>query len=119
MGRSPSRKLVVPLTILLAFAGGAASHRLWPRDARAQTVTSAATIFVPADGLVFRTFDGKPIAKLSHDATGGVFELYDDSQEAIARLSATVLSAPPAQAPPRAPRPPYVIDEEDPFKGRF
>src|SRR5258708_6128492 len=115
-GLSISRKIALPVATMAAFAAGAASHHLWPRDAHAQAGGSASTIYLPAEGLVFRTLDGKAIARLSRDPSGGVFELYDDYQEPAARLSAatTGASAPTA----RVPRAPYVLDEEDPFKGR-
>jgi hypothetical protein len=105
-----SRASMLLLTTLAAFGGGATSHYFWPRDARAQAIAHASTIYVPADGLVFRTIDGKPIARLSHGTHGGVLELYDDRQEAAARFSSGTIGATRSSA-----REPYVLDEEDPW----
>jgi hypothetical protein len=60
--------------------------------------------------LIFRTPDGKAIARLSRDAHGGVLELYDDRQEAAARLSGAVLGA----SHPAA-REPFALDDDDPW----
>jgi hypothetical protein len=56
--------------------------------------------------------DGKAIARLSRDARGGVFELFDDRQQVAARVSAGAIG------PGRPPREAYVLDEDDPFIGR-
>jgi hypothetical protein len=95
---------------IAALATGIAFQHLSPRDAHAQAISSLATIYVPSDGLVFRTFDGKPIARLSHDGHGGVLELYDDRQEGILRFSSGALGA------SRSAREPYVLDQEDPWR---
>jgi hypothetical protein len=96
-----SVRLPIAISVLAAtFAAGLVASRLWERDARAQTSPFAATIYVPSDGLAFRTFDGRVVARLSHDAHGGVFELYDEHEQPAARVRAeSFLRAPPAPAP--------------------
>jgi hypothetical protein len=113
MGRtSIPRKLVLPTAIGAAFIVGVGSHHVWPRDAHAQAILSLSTIYVPSEGLVFRALDGKPIAKLSRDGHGALFELYDDARETPARSSRGVTDV------GRPPREPYVLDEVDPFVAR-
>jgi len=106
------RKLALPIGIGFAFLAGVVSHHLWPRDAHAQAMLSVSTIYVPPDGLVFRSLDGKPIAKLSRTGRGALFELYDDAQETSARSSHGAIGT------PRPSREPYILDEDDPFVQR-
>jgi hypothetical protein len=73
-------------------------------EARADSVVATSTIYVPPSGLVFQSRDGRPIARLSRDAAGGVFELYDNRQQVARR----VYSMPPANANA------YAIDSIDP-----
>ena len=111
MGPSPSpRTPVFLVTIVAAFAAGAVFQHLSAREAHAQTTSSLSTIYVPSDGLVFRTLDGKPIARLSRDAHGGFFELYDDRHEGAARFSSGALGVPHAASEP------YVLDQDDPWR---
>lgn len=105
------RALVAVLALAAAFAAGALSQHLGSREAHAQAGLPTA-ITVPAEGLVFRSPDGHPIARLSRDMHGGVFELYDDRQEVVTRLGNTV--RPVAAAKELHPNP-YVVDEADPF----
>jgi hypothetical protein len=98
------------LATIAAFATGLAFQHLSPRDAHAQTMSSLSTIYVPSEGLVFRTFDGRPIAKLSHDAHGGFLELYDDRQDGVARFSSGALG------PTHSPREPSALDQDDPWR---
>lgn len=53
---------------------GAASSQ---RDVCAQS-PAASTVYVPAEGLVFRDADGKPLARLVRGPHEGSLELYDD-----------------------------------------
>jgi hypothetical protein len=69
------------------MAGTAISHYLRPRDASAQSTGHVSTIYVPADGLVFRTVDGQLIARLSRGSHGGVLELYGNEEEPTACIS--------------------------------
>ena len=88
------------------FAAGVAASQLWVREARAQTTPFAATIYVPSDGLAFRTFDGRVVARLSHDAHGGVFELYDEREQPVTRVRADSFTHLPAGPTERASRRP-------------
>jgi hypothetical protein len=63
--------------VIVARCGGV-------REARAQP--AAASIIVPPQGLVFRSTDGRALARLASDADGGVFELYDAREQVAARL---------------------------------
>jgi hypothetical protein len=100
--------------LVLAYAAGVASKRFWVPDAHAQASTTpvVATMYIPSGGLVFRTPDGRPVARLSRDAHGGLFELFDEHD--------TAMSAVPRQVPSpfgnaRQVKEPYVLDDEDPF----
>jgi hypothetical protein len=89
------------ITALAAtFAAGLIASPLWVRDARAQSAPFAATIYVPSDGLAFRTFDGRVVARLSHDAHGGVFELYDEREQPVARVRGDAFTHLPAGPTP-------------------
>ena len=68
--------IAIPVA-LAAFLCG----QLAVRDSRAQNSALAATIYVPSDGLVFRTFDGHVVAKLSYDAHGGALEVFDEHEK--------------------------------------
>jgi hypothetical protein len=105
-----SRTSALLVATIVACATGLAFQHLSPRNAQAQTMSSLSTIYVPADGLVFRTFDGRPIARLSRDAHGGFLELYDDRQDGVARFS----SGAPGPAHPA--REPSVLDQDDPWR---
>ncbi len=80
--------LVVTTALAATFAAGIAASQMWVHDAHAQTNPFAATIYVPSDGLAFRTFDGRVVARLSHDAHGGVFELCDEREQPVTRVRA-------------------------------
>ncbi len=80
-----SSPLFVP-ALVSAFACGLLASRLSPREAYAQSSALASTVYVPSDGLAFRTFDGRVIAKLSYDAHGGILEILDEHERAAASL---------------------------------
>jgi hypothetical protein len=90
MGRRslPVRSPLLAFLFVATFAAGALSQRLLLREAHADPTASTATLYVPPDGLVFRTLDGTPVARISRDAHGGVFELYDDQQRPVRRVPA-------------------------------
>jgi hypothetical protein len=75
---------------LLVLAGGllvgAWLQQVLQRDARAQVSSVAATSYVPSDGLVFRSFDGRPLMRLTRDGRGGNLELYYEHEEVAVRL---------------------------------
>ena len=95
------RALVSVLTVTTAFVAGMAFDAVGHREARAQSLTTS-TIYVPNGGLVFRATDGTPIARLSRDAHGASFELYDDH-------AGTVRAAPGLRSSP------YIVDDPDPW----
>jgi hypothetical protein len=100
----------VPFAILAlsaAFGVGAASSHLTERDARAQSALQTASVYVPAEGLAFRALDGHIVARLSYDARGGAFEVYDSREHPSAALrpgpvadTPRVPAAPPAASAP-------------------
>jgi hypothetical protein len=115
----PVRALAMASALLL---GAVIGHWAWPRDARAQSGSSPATVYVPAEGMIFRTLDGHPIARLARDANGSVIELYDGEDQPMTRLGAS-LSAIPGRAPEGAPsanprKPSFTIDNDDPWTRR-
>jgi hypothetical protein len=73
--------LTIPVAVV-AFVGGLLASGV----SHAQSSPLASTIYVPADGLVFRTFDGHVIARLSHDARGGALEVFDDQEHPFMTL---------------------------------
>jgi hypothetical protein len=82
----------LPLTILVvvaSFGAGFASSRLLERDAHAQGAPFASTVYVPVDGLAFRSFDGRVVARLAYDRHGGYFELYDGDERPSTALQAS------------------------------
>ncbi len=93
----PSRLPFVLLMLLAVFAAGFASSRCLERSAQAQTSPFASTVYVPSDGLAFRTFEGRVIARLSYDRRGGVLDLYDADERPSNTLRAD--SSPQAVAP--------------------
>jgi hypothetical protein len=103
---------VFVLAVVSALAGGLVGAHLWPRHASADAIGSTSTIYVPADGLVFRSLDGSPIARLGRDPHGGFLELYDDRRASAARFPSRVTPAAQRIAPSNA----FVIDDEDPWK---
>jgi hypothetical protein len=103
------------VALAAALGGAVVSHAVWTRDAHAQGTTSITTIYVPADGLVFRSLDGRPIARLSRDVHGGMLEVYDDHDEATVRVSsgtfAPLKSSGMASPSSRI----FTLDDEDPW----
>lgn len=114
--RRPVARLVSALAALaVAFALGVASQHLAVREARAQTLPAlTATFYVPGDGLMFKTLDGRPLARLSRDASGGVFELYDDRGQVAQRVSAGSVAATWTAPTPKELHPNPYATEGDP-----
>jgi hypothetical protein len=92
----------IAITALAAtFAAGVvASHFI--RDARADAGSFASTVYVPSDGITLRTLEGHVIARLSYDAHGGVFELYDENERPSTRVRADSFAPPPPTSSPSA-----------------
>jgi hypothetical protein len=80
------------LAALAAFAVGFASSQLFERRAQAQSAPFASSVYVPADGLAFRTFDGRIIARLAYDHHGGILDLYDGDERPSTTLRADVMA---------------------------
>jgi hypothetical protein len=91
--------------ILSAFLCGVLASRVFVPEAHAQSSSLASTIYVPSDGLVFRTFDGHVIAKLSHDPHGGVLEIFDEHERPTAAIRSDGLGAPRTAAATPLPAP--------------
>jgi hypothetical protein len=106
-----SRYPHVVLTLLVAFAGGFVSSRLLERSAHALTAPGASTAYVPSDGLAFRTFDGRIVARLSYNARGGIFDVYDGQEHPAISVRADML-VPSAvgKGPDMTCNPPYTVD---------
>jgi hypothetical protein len=96
---------VVASALFGAFLCGLLASRLLVPEAHAQSSALASTIYVPSDGLVFRTFDGHVIAKLSHDSRGGVLELFDEHEHPSAAIRSDGLGSPTTAATPAAASP--------------
>jgi hypothetical protein len=111
MARPSSSRLVLVLLWTLslcgAFVGGIAFEHSG-REAQAQS-PGVSTLFVPAGGLVFRTLDGKPIARISETGKGGNFELFDSHQDVGLHLQPGRPAAALVQDNP------YSVDERDPW----
>ena len=89
-------RLPVALLVLVgAFAGGMVASRIGEREAKAQA--AGAAVYVPPEGLSFRSPDGRLIARLAYDSRGGFFEVYDRRE----RPSASLRSGFVAEVPPR------------------
>jgi hypothetical protein len=76
-----SRLPLTVLTLVGAFAGGLVSSQLLEGKAHALNLPFASTFYVPTDGIAFRTFDGRMVARLSYNMRGGIFDVYDGQGE--------------------------------------
>lgn len=98
---------LVAAAVTFAFAAGALASRVAVRDAHAQSAPFAATVYVPSDGIAFRAFDGRLVARLGYDAHGGTFELYDEHEQLAGRVRGDALTrVPPPSAVTPAPATP-------------
>ena len=70
------------------FAVGFVSSHLVERSARAASESVTPSVYVPPDGLVFRTYDGHIVARLGYDLRGGHFDVYDRNERPVAQLKA-------------------------------
>ncbi len=77
--------VILTLTVVAAFIGGAASSRLFTAQiVEAQKAAPKQNIvIVPADGLIFKTAAGKAVARMDSDSAGGRFGLYNNAGEAV------------------------------------
>lgn len=89
-----SRWSVLGAVLTAGVVGGALSALVFgarPSWADGGRPTTSA-IHVPAEGLVFRGQDGKAIARLTSDASGGVLELYNRDEQPAARMKTSGFS---------------------------
>ncbi len=70
------------------FAAGFVSSHLVERSARAASESMTPSVYVPPEGLVFRTYDGHIVARLGYDFRGGHFDVYDRNERPVAQLKA-------------------------------
>jgi hypothetical protein len=105
---------VVVALCISVFAAGIGAAKL-VGEARADARPSTATIYVPPEGLVFRGADGRSIARLSSDASGGVFELYNAQEQPAAKLRASTFTGTIDLAAPRTQKeqPPPTLGRKD------
>jgi hypothetical protein len=102
------RKSLAALALAAAFGAGVLTSHAFEREAKAQKSATVSAVYVPSDGLAFRTLDGRLIAKLAYDTRGGFFEVYDEHEKLAGSLrGAGVSAARPAvaAAPATAPAP--------------
>jgi hypothetical protein len=97
---------MVVASVLVAFTGGLASSRWLVPEAHAQAMPLASTVYVPSDGLAFRRFDGRIVARLSYDSSGGAFELYDEHEQPATRVRGDALARPGSTSRPPSKRDP-------------
>ena len=111
-----ARTKLVGVALASALGGALVSHAVWTREAQAQGTTTISTIYVPVDGVIFRSFDGRPIARLSRDVHGGLLEVYDDHDEATVRVSSgTFAPLKSSGIAPAASSRIFTLDDEDPW----
>ena len=85
---------VVLVSVVLSFLAGLGAYRRLVPEAHAQSAALASTIYVPSDGLAFRSFDGRVIARMTYDSHGGAFELYDEHEQPAMRVRGDALAHP-------------------------
>jgi hypothetical protein len=71
-----------------AFVAGFVSSHFLERSARASADGLTPGVYVPPEGLVFRTYDGRIVARLGYDSRGGHFDVYDRNERPAAELKA-------------------------------
>jgi hypothetical protein len=103
--RLPFVLLAVGAAFVTGLVSSSAHWCPWAaREAHAQSAPFAASVYVPSDGLAFRAFNGRVVARLAYDDHGGFFELYDEHEQPSARLRGDSL-APTTAAVPVSPPP--------------
>lgn len=102
--------VLAALVVVSGFAGGLVSERLLhTSDAAAQERPTTTTIFVGQSGLVFRGPDGRALARVGGDGSGGYLDLYNAKEQPAARLRpgsfTGVVEAPNEARAPQLPKP--------------
>lgn len=106
----PSRRSFAVFALVAGtFAAGFASSRWLERTAQAGSPAYASTMYIPADGLAFRTFDGHVVARLSYNARGGIIDVYDNQEHPAISVRADMLR-PVAGTPDMTCNPPFTVD---------
>jgi hypothetical protein len=106
--------ILAAIVAVSGFGGGLVSGRVFAvPEAHAQGAWTTTSINVGGAGLVFRGPDGRVIAKLSSDASGGVFELFNAHEQPGARMRATSFSGVMEVLPP--PRAPLAVPPPNPY----
>ena len=80
-------RLMLTLTVLAAFAGGAISSRILTAEAQ-KTAPRSNVVIVPAGGLTFKTPEGHIVARLDATPDGARFGLYGKAGEGAAIIGA-------------------------------
>ena len=82
--------LVLSVSAAAFVAGFVSSYFLGgpERSARAAVAGITPSVYVPPEGLVFRTYDGRIVARLGYDIRGGHFDVYDRNERPAAVLKA-------------------------------
>ena len=75
-------------TLIAGAAGGGISSHILVQSANADS-GGAMLVYVPLQGVVFRTVGGNSIVSLRSEAAGGVIEVLDARQQVALRLRAT------------------------------
>lgn len=77
--------LIAALTMAAAFAGVVAGRAFGAGGRNAQS-PAGNEITVPPGGLLFKSHDGKLVAKMDTDEGGGFFVIYNSSQQPIVTI---------------------------------
>jgi hypothetical protein len=93
-----------------AFVGGFASAKLLEGTAHAGPPAFASTMYIPSDGLAFRTFDGHLVARLSYNTRGGVLDVYDNREHPAISVRADMLRPAASFGADMTCNPPFTVD---------
>ena len=78
---------MLALVAIMSITGGAMATRVFAvQSPRASQVSLGNEVVVPADGLLFKTSEGKTVAKLAADKDGGFFFIYNDMGKPVVGL---------------------------------
>ena len=88
---------IAVLALAVAFGAGLASSRLGGIEREARAQAAGAAVYVPPEGLSFRSPDGRLIARLAYDSRGGFFEVYDRREHPSAALRPGFIADAPAR----------------------
>jgi hypothetical protein len=86
------RLVLCSVALLMTFLGGAVTSRFVEGQAQAKSAPQPASVFVPPEGVAFRTIDGRIIARISYDTRGGFLEVYDNNERPSGALRSGFMS---------------------------